>query len=262
MIKKTQKRAEMANMVRAFLLQAFHGDVDRQLAQHLYRAVNELEPPSSQADWTGDLAGSGYDIDRTLTREAQEALGPVYRVLADDAGGRWLHDTRTITEFLRMGTETEARGYIGRMAALYPDLRRQIIDAISPRGPVVGLVVNVPATAGVTSEGYATGYAEALARTASEVAAAYQQGYADALQEHHAAIMDPVPEPEPLLEPGSLQEAVREYAEIVEDAAKAAEAVEAPRNLTADIMVDNPPPLPPPDPLPGVAVDPLFNIEH
>ncbi len=255
MIKKTQKRAEMANMVRAFLLQAFHGDVDRQLAQHLYKAVNELEPPSSQADWTGDLAGSGYDIDRTLTREAQEALGPVYRVLADDAGGRWLHDTRTITEFLRMGTETEARGYIGRMAALYPDLRRQIIDAISPRGPVVGL----PA-AGWTPEDeravkecvdgacYDKGYQDAIAKTAAEVVAAYQQGYADALQEHHAAIMDPVPEP------GSLQAAVQEYAEIVEDAAKAAEAVEVPPPMLE--------PLPPPDPLPGVAVDPLFNIEH
>ncbi len=256
MIKKTQKRAEMANMVRAFLLQAFHGDVDRQLAQHLYKAVNELEPPTSQADWTGDLAGSGYDIDRTLTREAQEALGPVYRVLADDAGGRWLHDTRTITEFLRMGTETEARGYIGRMAALYPDLRRQIIDAISPRGPVVGLVVNVPAPVGVTSEGYATGYAEALARTASEVAAAYQQGYADALQEHHAAIKADVwPDEEVVVsDSGSLQAAVQEYAEIVDDAAKVAEAVDVPPPM--------PEPLPPPDPLPGVAVDPLFNIEH
>ncbi len=236
MIKKSQKRAEMANMVRAFLLQAFHGDVDRELAQHLYKAVNEIEPPVSAADWTGDLVGSGYDIDRTLTREAQEALGPVFRVLVDGAGGRWLHDTRTITEFYRSGgNETEARKYLAGMKARHPGLRAQIMDAVAPQGP-------------------------------------------DALREHHAAVMDPVPSEVPevvevLPAIGTLQEAVREYAEIVDNAAKAVEIL--PLGPTDGKFVEQmadidkaiikamivPASIINADPLP-MPVDPLFNIEH
>ncbi len=287
MIKKSQKRAEMANMVRAFLLQAFHGDVDRELAQHLYKAVNEIEPPVSAADWTGDLVGSGYDIDRTLTREAQEALGPVFRVLVDGAGGRWLHDTRTITEFYRSGgNETEARKYLAGMKARHPGLRAQIMDAVAPQGPMVALGGMLVGAVGPTgeesgptpSEVYDKGYADALARTTVEIGVAYQQGYSDALREHHAAVMDPVPSEVPevvevLPAIGTLQEAVREYAEIVDNAAKAVEIL--PLGPTDGKFVEQmadidkaiikamivPASIINADPLP-MPVDPLFNIEH
>ncbi len=268
--KKTQKRAEMANMVRAFLLQAFHGDVDRTLAPHLYRVVNDLYPPASQADWTGDLAGSGYELDRTLTHEAQAALGPVYRVLKDDAGGRWLHDMRTITEFRRMGTPVEASAYVEAMRRRFPAMRAEVVESVAPKGPVRQLptaaeLVATPVPPDAVQVAYSQGYTEAMEKTAMDIAAAYEQGYAEALRTTQAGREEPEPTPRagmigetPLEAPApTLQDAVAELGAIADQAAR-----------VVGTLTPAPTPLPATPPVPLVRVtlpepaDPLFGIEY
>ena len=147
---KKPQRDQLATMMRCFLVQALHSEIDRELGIAIWSYLEKLHPISSMADWVADLNSTGYIYDEEMTKVAHEKLGPVFRVMRaatqpglppDPAGyWRWLQDTRDIGEFYRMGQgDANALAYIEVMRRKQPNLRAELLRYIKPKDPARGL---------------------------------------------------------------------------------------------------------------------------
>ncbi len=136
-------REALSAQMRCFLIQAMHGDVDRELGMSIWATLEKLHPVAELADWISDLSGTGYKFDPDMTKIAHKHLGPVYRVVMscregctpfiNDGAGvwRWLHDTRTVEDFKAMGEGNYRAGaYIFAMRDKNPDLHNSLWEEI------------------------------------------------------------------------------------------------------------------------------------